>query len=1118
MKRKVFSLLTLGLMLFTSMAMVSCKDYDDDINDANQHITDLTAVVNALKSQHEADVAALQAADREFATKIALKDTAAALRAEAQAAAAQAELRAIERAQELANGLQTQISENQNGLSDLTEELEELKANVAAINTDLLKKINENSADIANEETARKAADLDLQNQIEALQIFQSDITGKVGELGTAVDAMNAALKAAQDDLATIKEQIANLDVASVKEFMNKANERLAQLEADYAALKAAIDKKADQADLDELAKQVAQNKGNIAKNAELIGVNTKDIAANKSAIATLQEALNTLNLYIDKTLTSLVYKPGKYVLGFGAIPVYTIENTQTYGEFNTKLSRTGETYKAIGTETLNPNAHAIYHMNPSTADYTKYTFSFVDLETTDETRGHNDATSIEPKVVKVEPFSGNIAGEYGDVEATGNLDVELNINGANVNDAHVTDGVAWISTIALQATKKNLEGTDASVTSDYALVAPTWIKALILANNKYKANAHEEGAQLYHVDKTATKAISDYETAGKEAFRVSYDGKDSLDLDEYMEIHYTQTTTVDGDASAEKVMTLAEAKTLGLTVTYTNSPYLNKNNVDESKYLTVKGSKVAAATGEISAAGHCPLVRVEVKSGDKTVLVGYVTILITNDKEIAATETLDTDLYVNCTNTIEFPWSDVKAQLMQKLGLDPKNVADVKEFDANYTEFYAAGLNTDADAAQFTSQNIKDKLNPKNGVVSLVKKGNAIDSLKWYFSQDATRKAFYNADGTVKKDLGQEVWVSAQSSNSELHPNMWIKLVIPAEKVKMVSSSLSNEQKIQQYWYAQYLTTAGYDEIHGSVQVPATNNTCEFNYDMFSTFVGNKASVTLTNTKFASFTDLDADVYFNSAKYPETVKGASGAEYQLNVSDDNKTLTATLNGETKNVVVLTGDNNNVAEYQKNDFAFDVLNYAGHKALGSKETLTSHMMLVNDHNCLPLPISNNTFDVRYLRPLDIDADKVVNITDGVDDGSKVYIYDLVSFTDWRDYKFADHLNYFEYYGVTALTPDIENVTTNINGKTQKLSEVTSLMKFEDHTTPLTTYPTTATGLRDAFGYLFYINNTSTVRDFELYVPVKVSYKWGNTQTVNVTIHVKKTVNNAKRGF
>lgn len=1117
MKRKIFSLLTLGLMLFMSMAMVSCKDYDDDINDANLKITDLTAVVNGLKSQHETDVAALQAADREFATKIALKDTASALRAQARAAAAQAELNAIERAQELANTLQAQVTENKQSLGTLSKEMEDLKANVAAINTDLLKKINDNSAEIASEETARKAADLDLQNQISALQIFQAEITSKTGELGTAVVAMNAALKTAQDDLTTIKEQIANLDVASVKEFMNKANERLSQLEADYAALKTAVDKKANQADLDELAKQVALNKGNIAKNAELIGVNTKDIATNKSAIAALQEAVNILNLYIDKTLTSLVYKPGKFVLGFGSIPVYTIENTRTYGKFNTKLTRTGETYEPIGTETLNPNAHAIYHMNPSMADYTKYTFSFVDLETTNETRGHNDATSINPKVVSVKPFSGNIAGEYGDTESAGNLDVELNINGANVNDAHVTDGVAWISTIALQATKKNLEGNDASVTSDYALVAPTWIKTLILANNKYKATTHEEGAQLYHVDKTASKAISDYETAGKEAFRIAYT-KDTLDLDEYIEIHYTQTTTANGDASSEKVMTLAEAKTLGLTVTYTNSPYLNKNNVDESKYLTVNGSKVAAATDEISAAGHCPLVRVEVKSGDKTVLVGYVTILITNDKEIDATETLDKDLYVNCTNTIEFAWSDVKSQLMKKLGMDPENVTDVTEFDAIYTEFYVAGLNKDNDAAQFSAQNINNVLTPKNGVVSLVYKDNKIDSLKWYFSQDATNKAFYNVDGTVKKDLGQEVWVSAQSSNKDLHPNMWIKLVIPAEKVKMVSSTLSNEQKIQQYWYAQYLTTAGYDEIHGSVQVPAASNTCEFNYDIFSTFVGNKASVVLDNKSFTSFSDLDADVYFNPTKYPETVLGASGVTYTLKLSEDNKTLTATYGNEVKDVVVLTGVNNNVAEYQKNDFALDVLNYAGHNELQAGKTLTSHMMLVDEHNCLPLPISNNTFDVRYLRPLDINADKVVNITDGVDDGSKVYIYDLVSFADWRDYKFADHLNYFEYYGVTALTPDIENVTTNINGKTQKLSEVTSLMKFEDHTTPLTSYPTTAAGLRDAFGYLFYINNTSTVRDFELYVPVKVSYKWGNTQTVNVTIHVKKTVNNAKRGF
>jgi hypothetical protein len=144
-----------------------------------------------------------------------------------------------------------------------------------------------------------------------------------------------------------------------------------------------------------------------------------------------------------------------------------------------TDLSVDGETYSVGDQEfSVAPQAVANYHLNPTTADISKYSFKFVDLETTDtyKTRGHQDNLSVSPEVKKTEVNNG-ILSVYFDFDAT------------NVNDATIdkSTGKAWVSTLALQATQKNLEDEDATVTSDYAVLSPTFANDLDLGNNEYK-------------------------------------------------------------------------------------------------------------------------------------------------------------------------------------------------------------------------------------------------------------------------------------------------------------------------------------------------------------------------------------------------------------------------------------------------------------------------------------------------------------------------------------------------------------------------------------------------------------------------------------------------------
>ena len=170
----------------------------------------------------------------------------------------------------------------------------------------------------------------------------------------------------------------------------------------------------------------------------------------------------------------------------------------------------------------------------------------------------------------------------------------------------------------------------------------------------------------------------------------------------------------------------------------------------------------------------------------------------------------------------------------------------------------------------------------------------------------------------------------------------------------------------------------------------------------------------------------------------------------------------------------------------------------------------------------PLVLENNTFSVRFLRPVDIDETNNPEIEDAhAQDGvgkQKVYLKDLVVlYKDWRDVRFKLTPDYEQYYApvdeskLVAEVADVvlnqnlsanPNVKTDLNGKVEPLNQVSSDLQLV---------------LReDAEGrYIEYTNNSSNVQSFNIYIPVKVQYYWG-TMYDDITLHVKRTHANAPR--
>ena len=146
-------------------------------------------------------------------------------------------------------------------------------------------------------------------------------------------------------------------------------------------------------------------------------------------------------------------------------------------------------------------------------------------------------------------------------------------------------------------------------------------------------------------------------------------------------------------------------------------------------------------------------------------------------------------------------------------------------------------------------------------------------------------------------------------------------------------------------------------------------------------------------------------------------------------------------------------------------------------------------------------VTNNEFDVKFLRPITVKADKMDNFKDGVDVGAEGSVIDVkLAFTDWRNYAFVTTpINYYTYYGVKSITIDTDKAQTTVNGKYEPIP---AGMKVE------------YSGVEDIsagkFGKLTYINNKAEVGEFDIKLPVAVEYAWGTVE-FDIVCHVAKTV-------
>ena len=300
MNKKFLSAILFGALTAASTStFVSCKDYDDDIDQLQMQIdqnassaaSDLAAKVAALESQ----ISTLNAAKENLASQLAAAKTEAAN-------AAAAALDAAKGAQSTADAANLALAEAAAKVAVLETKVSSLESIVA----DLQAAKTELSTKVADLQTQMAAVKNNVQANADAIAAANAkilanytELSGKIAEvltnLGARIDVIDATLNTIQANYAT-------------KDELNSKAVELAAMDAQLSAQIATNLKYIEtlQATVKELAAKDTELAGKIEANyAELLGkINTmateqaaalKDIQALQATVATLNSSYSTL-------------------------------------------------------------------------------------------------------------------------------------------------------------------------------------------------------------------------------------------------------------------------------------------------------------------------------------------------------------------------------------------------------------------------------------------------------------------------------------------------------------------------------------------------------------------------------------------------------------------------------------------------------------------------------------------------------------------------------------------------------------------------------------------------------------------------------------------------------
>lgn len=1094
MNKKIINGALLGLLVVAAPAcsFVSCKDYDDDFAAIRKEIAadkaDLVTVKNDLNGQITTLKGQLEAANKK---------------------AAEVEAKLADYAKK----------------SDLDPYAK--KTDLDATNATVLK----HTTDLQNALANIAALETKVEGLEKAKAKLQTLIDGKVDktEFDTTVADILSKIKAAQGDVTALEkacnEKAENL-VKADKALSDRIDAQKTAIDKFEERLKAVETKNFLSADQIAALQKVAVLEKGMADNAKGVADNAKNIAGNTTKLVNLETELGKVKSALDDVKTELAKRPTKeevekmikdqvdpikedivkindrlnfleynLLVGLELIPdsyyrgIEAIESNQfSYNKWNVNKVVNGVVdYKQApsqvgGAPVLTSRyAEAVYHLNPAGAKIDTAAANFTYLPIDRAYRGTNSAAVIKVKKATVE---------------NGLLKLVLDIQGATKD----IDVDKFVTTAALQY--KAPGATPRIITSAYDAIYTNQFSKL----------------EIFDLDKSLVASVDKgHETSG---WDINNEG-DSLAIATKIRTNGVQkdgTTIAMDQNAAEAVSRLTKN---GFHYEYR----LVKTDANDKSY---EAFTLDSKTGLIKAkydankpfvnVGKTATVRVTLVHGTEDVAtLGFFTVHISQKDAIITDFTNKNELKFTCSNNENA--ADAYSAKVEDLA---KVIKDKASLEANEWEFVK---NNAGDLTQFTFNNQVATAAPANKVLGQVK-----------LSADGTKLVWDNIKKSQVASLkaGETVttYVKVQKKGDP-SVRFFVKLNYNPATEQAAPVATFAGKRISNDWFKNNIRTDEQElRMHFYIEPNNTqfNRFDKFMYSINESYLNGTVKIApLTGYSQAVLSSVHSGWRFVTPK-EDVVPGTDGKMYKLTVNNTGSELYA--NG--KKIAQITNDQVGTIELLNNPTTQVLLNNAGHKELNKLQTLTARVGYVTTvcaqgEEKVVKTNGDTEFDVKFLRPLDLNFEGAVEFTDaniGTTTQSLAFA-NIANFIDWRDRNAAailanDHVTLENLYGVSAIYVANESEwTTDLNGS--NISNTKLVQTFGDRglhmnggtavvLPPSALVPGYAAYDVNHLPSFTYTTQQKAFKDYHVRVPVKVAYSWGAFDA-HITVTIKGTLNN-----
>ena len=1087
MNKKIINGALLGLLVVAAPAcsFVSCKDYDDDFAAIRKEIAadkaDLVTVKNDLNGQITTLKGQLEAANKK-AAEIEAKLADYAKKGDLDAYAKKADLDATNAT------VQGQATQLQNALAQIAtletkvKGLEEAKAQLQTLIDGKVdkKEFNDKVADILSKIQAAqgdvKALEKACNEKAENLVKADKALSDRIDAQKTVIDAFEARLKAVETKNFLSADQIAALQKVAVLE----------QGVADNK--KAAADNKAKLVDLETALNQVKGDLADVKKaladrptKAEVEKMIKDQVDPIKEQIVKINERLNFLEYNL---LVGLELIPDSYYRGIEAIE----SNQFSYNKWNVNKVVNGVVeYKQAPTQAggapvlTSRYAEAVYHINPASAKLDTAAANFTYLPIDRAYRGTNSAAVIKVKKATVE---------------NGLLKLVLDIQGATKD----IDVDKMVTTAALQY--KAPGATPRIITSAYDAIYTNQFSKLEIFDLSKK--------QVAGVDKG-------HETSG---WDINNEG-DSLAIAEMIRTNGVQkdgTTIAMDQNAAEAVSRLTKNGfhyEYRLVKTDANDKSFEAFTLD-SKTGVIK-AKYDASKPFVNV-GKTATVRVTLVHGAEDVAtLGYFTVHISQKDAVITDFTNKNELKFTCSNN-----ENAADKYEAKVDDLAKVIKDKASLEATEWEFVK---NNAGELTQFTFNNQVAAAAPADKVLGQVKLSADGKNLVW----DNIKKSQV---ASLKAGQSVATYVKVQKKG-DASVRFYVKLTYNPATEQAAPVATFAGKRISNDWFKNNIRT---DEQELRMHFYIEPNNTQFNrfekfmYSINESYLNGTVKIApLTGYSQAVLNSVHSGWRFVMPK-EDVVPGTDGKMYKLTVNNTGSELYA--NG--KKIAQITNDQVGTIELLNNPTTQVLLNNAGHKELNKLQTLTARVGYVTTvcaqgEEKVVKTNGDTEFDVKFLRPLDLNFEGAVEFTDaniGTTTQSLAFA-NIANFIDWRDRNAAailanDHVTLENLYGVSAIYVANESEwTTDLNGS--NISNTKLVQTFGDRglhmnggtavvLPPSALVPGYAAYDVNHLPSFTYTTQQKAFKDYHVRVPVKVAYSWGAFDA-HITVTIKGTLNN-----